>query len=45
MKIEKSASIPSHIVFNSLLDALAIVFGVVFGGMAWGYVVACWLFG
>lgn len=45
MKIEKTASIPSHIVFNSLLDAIALVFGVVFGGMAWGYTVAWWLFG
>lgn len=45
MKIEKTASLPSHIVFNSLLDVLALVLGVVFGSMAWGYVVACWLFG
>lgn len=43
--VETTDSKPSHLVFYSLLDALAIVLGVTIGGLAWGYSMACLLFG
>lgn len=43
--VETLDSKPSHLVFYSLLDAAAIVLGVILGGIAWGYSMACFLFG
>lgn len=43
--VEAIESKPSHLVFYSMLDALAIVLGVTMGGLAWGFSVACLLFG
>lgn len=43
--IETLDSKPSHLVFYSLLDAFAIVLGVTMGGLAWGYSMACLVFG
>lgn len=43
--VETTDSKPSHLVFYSLLDAAAIVLGVILGGIAWGYSMACFVFG